>query len=101
MLHTVRKLIDMYYQLSTQTRFMCSALPTLLTEVFHHHSDFKYTADLILSSLFKKPGRKSRFLKFLADYIATSEVKFPPVPVSKMEFMIQSCVIPCYSNPAI
>ena len=40
----------------------------LVSEVFHYHSDFKHTYDLIAmikSSLFKKPGRKSR-LKFLA-----------------------------------
>ena len=56
----------------------------LASEVFHHHTDFKHTSDLIAikSSLFKKPGRKSRFLKFLADFIASSDVKLPPVPVS-------------------
>jgi hypothetical protein len=56
----------------------------LVSEVFHHHSDFKHTSDLIAmikSSLFKKPGRKSRFSNFLADYIASSEVKLTPVPV--------------------
>ena len=65
---------------------LCIAhIVNLVSEVYHHHPDFKYTADLISmikSSLFKKPGRKSRFLKFLGDYIATSEVKLPPVPVS-------------------
>ena len=65
---------------------LCIAhIVNLVSEVYHHHSDFKYTADLISmikSSLFKKPGRKSRFLKFLGDYIATSAVKLPPVPVS-------------------
>ena len=48
----------------------------LVSEVFHH----KYTSNLISmikSSLCKKPGRKSRFLKFLGEYIATSEVKLP------------------------
>ena len=34
------------------------------------------------SSLFKKPGRKSRLLKFLAEFIAGADVKLPPVPVS-------------------
>ena len=37
---------------------------------------------MIKSSLFKKPGRKHHLLEFLADFIATSEVKLPPVPVS-------------------
>ena len=57
----------------------------LASEVFHHHTDFKHISDLIAmikSSLFKKPGRKRRLLEFLADFIATSEVKLPPVPVS-------------------
>ena len=56
----------------------------LASEVFHHHTDFKHTSDLIAMikpSLFKKPGRKRCLLEFLADYIATSEVKLPPVPV--------------------
>lgn len=57
----------------------------LAAEVFHHHADFQHTSDLIAmikSSLFKKPGRKSRLLKFLADFIASADVKLPPVPVS-------------------
>ena len=37
---------------------------------------------MIKSSLFNKSGRKSSFLKLLSDYIATSEVKLPPVSVS-------------------
>lgn len=36
---------------------------------------------MIKSSLFKKPGRKSRLLKFLADFIVSADVKLPPVPV--------------------
>ena len=37
---------------------------------------------MVKSSLFKKPGRESRYLKYLNDFIASSEVKLPPVPVS-------------------
>ena len=37
---------------------------------------------MIKSSLFKKPGRKSRFLKFLGEFISSADVKLPPVPVS-------------------
>ena len=36
----------------------------LAAEVFHCYADFKHTADLITvikSSMFEKPGRKSRF----------------------------------------
>ena len=57
----------------------------LAAEIFHHHADFRHTSDLIAmvkSSLFKKPGRKSRLLKFLAEFIAGADVKLPPVPVS-------------------
>ena len=34
------------------------------------------------SSLFKKPGRKNRFIQFLTDFIASADVKLPPVPIS-------------------
>ena len=37
---------------------------------------------MIKSSLFKKPSRKSRYLKYLNDFIASSEVELTPVPVS-------------------
>ena len=37
---------------------------------------------MIKSSLFKKPGRKCRFLKYLSDFIPSTDVKLPPVPVS-------------------
>lgn len=60
--------------------------PSLCTFcVLHHHSDFSRTSDLIMmikSSLFKKPGRKNRFLKYLGDFIASADIKLPPVPVS-------------------
>ena len=57
----------------------------LASEVFRHHDDFKHASDLIAlvkSSLFKKPGRKNRFIQFLADFIASADVKLPPVPIS-------------------
>ena len=53
----------------------------LASEVFRHHSYFQHTAELISwikSSLFKKPGRKACFLKFLSDYIPPSEAKLSP-----------------------
>ena len=56
-----------------------------MVEIFHHHADFCHTSALIAmvkSSLFKKPGRKNRLLKFLADFIASTDVKLPPVTVS-------------------
>ena len=37
---------------------------------------------MIESSLFKKLSRKSRYLKYLNDFITSSELKLPPVPVS-------------------
>ena len=65
---------------------LCLAhIVNLAAEVFHHHSDFSHTSDLITmikSSLFKKPGRKSRLLKYMSDFISSAEVKLPPVPVS-------------------
>ena len=68
------------------THILCLAhIVNLAAEVFHHHGAFKHTADLVAmikSSLFKKPGRKSRYLAYLSEYIATADVKLPPVPVS-------------------
>ena len=68
------------------THILCLAhIVNLAAEIFHHFPDFKHTSDLITmikSSLFKKPGRKSRFLTYLGDYIPSSEVKLPPSPVS-------------------
>ena len=32
--------------------------------------------------MLKKPGRKSRYLAYLREFIATADVKLPPVPVS-------------------
>ena len=65
---------------------LCLAhIVNLVAEVFHHHRDFSHTCDLVTmikSSLFKKPGRKSRFLKFLGEFISSADVKLPPVPVS-------------------
>ena len=44
---------------------LCLAhIVNLVAEVFHHHRDFAHTNTLVMmikSSLFKKPGRKSRF----------------------------------------
>ena len=65
---------------------LCLAhIVNLVAEVFHHHHHFTHTNNLVMmikSSLFKKPAKKSRFLKFLGDYIPSSEVKLLPEPVS-------------------
>ena len=61
------------------------ALVNLAAEFFLHYRHFKHTSDMITkikSSLFKKPSQKSRYLKYLNDFIANSEIKLPPVPVS-------------------
>ena len=55
-----------------------------IAELFHHHRDFIHAHkhpchDMIKSSLFKKPGRKSRFLKFLANFIPSSKVKLDEI----------------------
>ena len=71
---------------SKSTHVLCLVhVVNLAAEVFHHHRDFAHTSDMVAmvkSSLFKKPGRMSRYLKYLNDSIASSEVKLPPVPVS-------------------
>ena len=64
---------------------LCIAhIVNLVAEVVHHHADFQHTSTLIAmikSSLYKKLGRKDRFLKLLADFIVSSDVKLPPVPI--------------------
>lgn len=55
----------------------------LAAEVFHQYKDFSHTYDLIRmikSSLYKKPDRKCRLLKYMGDFVP--DVKLPPVPVS-------------------
>ena len=68
------------------THILCLAhVVNLGAEIFRHHVEFSHTSDLITmikSFLFKKPGRKCRFLKYLSDFIPSSDVKLPPVPVS-------------------
>ena len=65
---------------------LCLAhIVNLVAEVFYHHNAFSHTSDLITmikSSLFKKPGRKSRLLKYMSDYISSDDVKLPPFPIS-------------------
>ena len=64
---------------------MLGYIGNLASEIFHQHSYFKHTADLIAtikSAFLKKPGRKTRFLAFLSDYLPASEVKLPPEPVA-------------------
>ena len=57
-------------------------MPPLLYADSRGFSECAFLTYLHGNCTFKKPGRKSRFLKFLGDYIAASEVKLPPVPVS-------------------
>ena len=65
---------------------LCLAhIVNLAAEVFHHHCVFMHTCDLVTmikSSLFKKLGRKSRSFKYLSDFISSTDVKLPLVPVS-------------------
>ena len=71
---------------SNSVHILCLAhIVNLAAEVFHLYKDFSHTANLITmikSSLFKKPGRKSRLLKYMSDLISKEDVKLPPVPVS-------------------
>ena len=66
-------------------RLCLAHVVNLAAEVFHQYSDFKHTSNMIAmikSSLFKKPSRKSRYLKYLNGFIASSKVKLLPAPVS-------------------
>ena len=86
---------------------MCTAhIVNLASEVFPHRTDFKHTSDLIAmikSSFFKKPGKKSRLLKFLADFIASSDVKLPPVLVSSRwnSWFQAASYVSCYQSSSI
>lgn len=68
------------------THVLCLAhVVNLAAEVFQKHADFHHTSTLISmikSSMYKKPGRKSRFISFLRESLAPADVKLPPVPVS-------------------
>lgn len=72
--------------LPNSMHILCLAhIVNLAADVFQKHKDFYHTATLITmikSSLYKKPGRKARFLSFLSETIAPTDVKLPPVPVS-------------------
>ena len=74
---------------------LCLAhIVNLLAEIFHHHGDFSHTANLITmikSSLLKKPGRKSRLLKYMGDYISCTEVKLPQTKQSTLKYAC-SCI---------
>ena len=54
-------------------------------EVFRLWIGFQHTATLvsmIKSAFHKKANRKTRYLKYLAEYLPENQVKLPPVPVS-------------------
>ena len=79
-----REVLSVVFPKSLHVRYMAHIV-NLAAEVFHHHSMFQFTADLISmmkSAFYKKPGRKSRFIKFLNDFLPAAEVKLPPVPVA-------------------
>ena len=81
---TVSDVLSAVFAKSLHT--LCLAhIVNLPAEAFRHYSHFKHTSDmiaLIKSSLFKKQNRKSHYLQYLNDFIASSEVKLPPVLVS-------------------
>lgn len=57
----------------------------LVGDIFQKWPEFGRIATLttmIKSAFFKKPGRKSRYLKYIAQYLPKEQVKLPPVPVS-------------------
>lgn len=57
----------------------------LVGDIFQKWNEFGRIATLvsmIKSAFFKKPGRKSRYLKYIAQYLPKDQVKLPPVPVS-------------------
>ena len=65
---------------------LCLAhIANLAGDVFQKWGDFGRTATLVSmvkSAFYKKPGRKSRYLQYLAEYLPGDLVKLPPVPVS-------------------
>ena len=71
---------------STSLHVLCMAhILNLAGECFHNWADFTHTATLVTmvkSAFFKKPGRKSRYLDYLAEFLPSEQVKLPPVPVS-------------------
>ena len=55
----------------------------------------------IESSLFKKPSWKSRYLKYLNDFITSLEVKLPSVPVSSWSSWFETAMYPCYQSSSL
>ena len=52
-------------------------------EVFQHWKDFGHVAtlvSLVTSALYKKPGRKARYLDFLGECVPKELVRLPPLP---------------------
>jgi hypothetical protein len=72
--------------LSNSTHVLCLAhIVNLAADVFQMHREFTHLCTLVAmikSSLFKKPGRKSGYLKYIGEFIPPEDVKLPPVPVS-------------------
>ena len=62
-----RDVMSIVFPRSIHVRCMAHIV-NLVSEIFHHHTTFKFTADLVSmmkSVFYKKPARKGRFLKFL------------------------------------
>ena len=87
------------------SRMFCCLPKLALCAMYCSHCElgvWSFSPSLWFQAHIWPEGRKSRSFKFLADYIASSDVKLPPVSVStRWEFMVQSSFVPCYQNPAI
>ena len=68
----------------TSVHMLCLAhIVNLAAEISHHYKDFSHTAYLITvikSSLFKKPDRKSRLLKYMSEFVSKDDVKITTCP---------------------
>ena len=75
----------MFSHRCSQSLCMLAHILNLAGECFQHWADFSHTATLVTmvkSSFFKKPGRKSQYLAYLAEFLPSEKVRIPPVPVS-------------------
>jgi hypothetical protein len=66
------------------THVLCIAhILNLVGEVFRCHAAFDDVGTLVSmvkSAFFKKPGRKTRYIDYLKEYLPDDQVKLPPVP---------------------
>ena len=84
------------------THVIClSHIVNLAADVFQKIAEFQHVCTLISmikSSLFLKPGRKSRFLVYLKDNISPFAVKLPLVPVSTRWNSWFEAAVPCFKG---